>query len=137
MRTTVVVAAVVIVATISLFIVLRLNRAAGQVTDVTGLVTDQSARVNRVLETQFVLVQGLAGQVAMQVAAVERLADVQRELVRVTTRVYRDVNRVLRRFQLLFRRLLRSLRGQLPSQTAALVTSIERGLRQLLSRLRR
>lgn len=122
-------AVAVVVAVVVLFAVLfylRVSRVSGQVGDVTGLVTNQTARVDRLLGTQLAVVQGLLVQT-------QRLAQAQRALTRTATRTAREVHLVLARFQLLFRRVLRGLRGQLPAQTRTLVTAIERGLRRLLS----
>ena len=137
-RTALAAAALVIVLAVAVLLYVKVNRVGGQVHDVTGLVTDQTAQVNALVNGQVRQVNAI---VASQTAVLAGVLEAQRRLVaQLTTRLAsldRDVQRVLRRFQLLFRRTLRALRGQLPAHTQSLVAAIERGLRRLLSLQRR
>lgn len=134
MRPATVLVAVLVAAAVAfaVLIYVKVSHVTGQVGDVTGLVTNQTARVDDLLGDQTARVNTLLAQTIV----LERALVVQRQLVlgvgSATVRLDREVHRVLRRFGLLFGRLLRSLRGQLPAQTATLVAAIQRGLRELL-----
>lgn len=133
-RTALTAAAVVIVVAVAVLLYVKLNRVGGQVHDVTSLLTDQTAELNSLINPQLHKVNELVNaQTAMVVGALEAQRRLVAQLSTRLANVDRDVARVLRRFQLLFRRLLRGLRGQLPVQTRTLVAAIERGLRRLLT----
>lgn len=125
-------AIVVVIAILFAVLVYRkVSRVSGQVTDVTSLVTNQTHVVDHVLLGQTRRVDELLSRVDLLAAEVEivRIADrTQRALTLATNRTS---ERLLRRFQLLFSRLLRAVRVQLPAQTQSLVATIQRALARL------
>lgn len=125
-------ALVVIVAlALAVLVYVKVNRVGKQVHDVTSLVTDQAATVDNVLVGQTRRVNEMLAQVDLLRAEIEVVRLAGRAQRTLTLAANRTSERVLRRFQLLFSRLLRAVRVQLPAQTQSLVATIQRALARL------